>query len=142
MEVDSSDKYLATGDINGLVIVWNICDYSTSVSESIELITTKRKNIFFSVRLGITRRLACLNEFPICLNKIFIDYITSGTFNLTGDIVSVDGRCIVMAISYLYFLKMINFFNEWDITWLGYPVVACLFMHKIYNKSTTLRQIL
>ncbi len=47
MEVDSSEKYLATGDINGLVKVWNLSDYCTGVNELSELITNERMNEYF-----------------------------------------------------------------------------------------------
>lgn len=43
MEVDSSEQYLATGDVNGLVKVWNIRDYCVNVKDSTELIQTERK---------------------------------------------------------------------------------------------------
>ncbi len=42
MEVDSDEKYLATGDINGLVKVWGIRDYCTNSKEATELITSER----------------------------------------------------------------------------------------------------
>ena len=45
MEVDSSEKYLATGDTNGLVKVWDIRDYCTKLNENEELTTKLRKLI-------------------------------------------------------------------------------------------------
>lgn len=43
MEIDSEDKYLATGDINGLVKVWNIRDYCLDSKDQTELVTAERK---------------------------------------------------------------------------------------------------
>jgi hypothetical protein len=46
MEVDSTNKFLATGDVNGIVKVWNISDYGLNVDEHDKLISHERK-IFF-----------------------------------------------------------------------------------------------
>ncbi len=42
MELDSSEQYLATGDVNGLVKVWQISDYCLDIKEKSQLITNKR----------------------------------------------------------------------------------------------------
>lgn len=35
MEIDESDKYLATGDLNGLVKIWDISEFCISQSDSV-----------------------------------------------------------------------------------------------------------
>lgn len=42
MEVDSTNKFLATGDVNGIVKVWNISDYCLNVNEYDQLISHER----------------------------------------------------------------------------------------------------
>ena len=42
MEVDSTNKFLATGDVNGIVKVWNISDYGLNVDEHDQLISHER----------------------------------------------------------------------------------------------------
>ncbi len=34
MDIDPSEKYLATGDVNGLVKIWNISEYCLNVGET------------------------------------------------------------------------------------------------------------
>ena len=44
MEIDESEKYLETGDVNGLVKIWNIRNYCLNVNQAMPtLITTERK---------------------------------------------------------------------------------------------------
>ena len=48
MEIDPSEKYLATGDVNGIVKIWNISEYCLNVDtnhENNQLITNPRKNL-------------------------------------------------------------------------------------------------
>lgn len=45
MEVDSADKYLATGDVNGIVKVWNIADYCLDIIDFDHLIEDERKEL-------------------------------------------------------------------------------------------------
>jgi hypothetical protein len=47
MENDSSDKYLATGDVNGIVKIWNISEYCLNTNEFDKLITEERKYKYF-----------------------------------------------------------------------------------------------
>jgi hypothetical protein len=61
MEIDNSDQYLATGDVNGVVKVWYIGDYCMNICENTPLITNKRiiiskikfKNLFYSIFIFI-----------------------------------------------------------------------------------------
>ncbi len=46
MEIDPSEKYLATGDVNGLVKIWNIADYCLNLDQNnanTDLVTIPRK---------------------------------------------------------------------------------------------------
>lgn len=45
MEVDSASKYLATGDVNGIVKVWNIADYCLDIIDFDHLIEDERKEL-------------------------------------------------------------------------------------------------
>jgi hypothetical protein len=52
MEINSSEKYIATGDVNGIVKVWNIAEYCLNIDidsnqESSNLITNPRKIFIF-----------------------------------------------------------------------------------------------
>jgi hypothetical protein len=52
MEIDESDKYLATGDVNGLVKVWDIGEYCLNTANQSEInIMTERKIFIKSIRL-------------------------------------------------------------------------------------------
>ena len=42
MEIDESEKYLATGDVNGIVKIYNIADYCLNVDTQDPLITSER----------------------------------------------------------------------------------------------------
>ena len=42
MEVDESEKYLATGDVNGLVKVWDISQYCLNFSPNNSICTSER----------------------------------------------------------------------------------------------------
>jgi hypothetical protein len=43
MEIDENDRYLATGDANGIVKVWNIKNYCLNTNLNSPLIATERK---------------------------------------------------------------------------------------------------
>jgi WD repeat-containing protein 49 len=43
MEVDQSETYLATGDVNGHVKIWNISDYCIGVNPNAPLTAVGRK---------------------------------------------------------------------------------------------------
>lgn len=45
MEVDESEQYLATGDVNGIVKIWNISDYCLNVNPNDNILTTERNYI-------------------------------------------------------------------------------------------------
>ncbi len=50
MEINSSEKYIATGDVNGIVKVWNITEYCLNIdldSEYNNVITNTRIIIFY-----------------------------------------------------------------------------------------------
>ena len=47
MEIDESEKYLATGDVNGIVKIWSIADYCLNVDPKDAIITSERKQISF-----------------------------------------------------------------------------------------------
>lgn len=42
MEIDESEKYLATGDVNGIIKIWNIADYCLGSISSKDIITDDR----------------------------------------------------------------------------------------------------
>jgi hypothetical protein len=52
MEIDESEKYLATGDVNGIVKIWNIGDYCMNTDQKDPLITSERNFSFFFVENG------------------------------------------------------------------------------------------
>lgn len=56
MEIDSSEKYLATGDTNGLVKVWIINEYCTKLIGNENLITNARKSFIYSFEILLMRR--------------------------------------------------------------------------------------
>lgn len=45
MEIDQTEQYLATGDVNGIVKIWNISEYCKNVHlrEQKKIETTPRK---------------------------------------------------------------------------------------------------
>jgi len=45
MEIDDSERYLATGDVNGVVKIWNISDYCMNIELKDPLITSERMKI-------------------------------------------------------------------------------------------------
>jgi hypothetical protein len=46
MEIDESDKYLATGDVNGLVKIWEIADYCLDIASQSAISIMTERNIF------------------------------------------------------------------------------------------------
>ena len=51
MEIDESEKYLATGDVNGIVKIWNIGDYCMNTDQKDPLITSERNFSFFLLKI-------------------------------------------------------------------------------------------
>lgn len=53
MEVDQEEKYLVTGDINGMVKIWNIADYCVNFSSKAISIMSERntEKITFNLML-------------------------------------------------------------------------------------------
>ncbi len=50
MEINSSEKYIATGDVNGIVKVWNITEYCLNIDPNPDSnhVITNLRNIFFN----------------------------------------------------------------------------------------------
>ena len=45
MEIDESERYLATGDVNGVVKIWNISEYCINIEQKYVLVTSERKKL-------------------------------------------------------------------------------------------------
>lgn len=45
MEIDESERYLATGDVNGVVKIWNISEYCINIEQKDVLVTSERKKL-------------------------------------------------------------------------------------------------
>lgn len=50
MDVDEKENYLATGDVNGLVKIWNIKCYCLKLNLKIDSIIVDERNLFFSIK--------------------------------------------------------------------------------------------
>lgn len=53
MELDDSETYLATGDVNGLVKVWNIASYCLDIDLNTKL-NNEPRNLFFFLSIFLS----------------------------------------------------------------------------------------